>query len=80
MGYYTITTGKPYSEKTSEMIDAEIRKMTEEAAKRAEVVIRANRKVLDTLAEELLKQETLEEKELEVVLKGSKMPSEAKLY
>lgn len=80
MGYYTITTGKPYSEKTSEMIDAEIRKMTEEAAKRAEAVIRANRKVLDTLAEELLKQETLEEKELEVVLKGSKMPSEARLY
>ena len=33
-GYYTITTGKPYSEKTAELIDAEIKKLSDEAAKR----------------------------------------------
>ncbi len=79
-GYYTISTGKPYSEKTSEQIDAEILKMTEEAAKRAEEVLKANRKVLDELAEALLKYETLEEKELEPILKDAKLPVSAKLH
>ena len=79
-GYYTITTGKPYSEKTAELIDAEIKKMSDEAAKRAELVLVANRKVLDKLAEELLKHETLEEKELEPILEGTKLPETAKLY
>ncbi len=79
-GYYTITTGKPYSEKTAELIDAEIKKLSDEAAMRAEQVLKANRKVLDALAEELLKQETLEEKELELILKDAKMPEVAKLY
>ena len=79
-GYYTITTGKPYSEKTAELIDVEIKKLTDEAAMRAEVVLKANRKVLDALAEELLKHETLEEGELEPILKPAKMPEAAKLY
>ncbi len=79
-GYYTITTEKPYSEKTAELIDAEIKKLTEEAAKRAMEVLKANQKVLDKLAEELLKHETLEEKELEPILKDTKLPASAKLH
>lgn len=79
-GYYTISTGKPYSEKTAEQIDAEIRKLSDEAAKRAEEVLRANKSVLDKLAEELLKAETLEEAELEPILKNAKMPVNAKLH
>ena len=79
-GYYTITTGKPYSEKTAELIDAEVKKLTDEAAVRAEAVLKANKKVLDALAEELLKHETLEEAELEPILKSAKMPVVAKLY
>ena len=79
-GYYTITTGKPYSEKTSELIDLEIKKLSDEAAKRAEEVLKANRTVLDKLAEELLKHETLEEKELEPILKIAKLPVSAKLH
>ena len=79
-GYYTITTGKPYSEKTAEEIDAEIATLTREAAVRAEEVLKANRAVLDKLAEELLAHETLEEKELEPLMKGTKLPVKAKLY
>ena len=79
-GYYTITTGKPYSEKTAELIDAEVKKLSDEAAKRAEDVLKANKKVLDALAEELLKHETLEEKELEPILKDAKLPEVAKLH
>ena len=78
--YYTITTGKPYSEKTAELIDAEIKKLSDEAAKRAEEVLKANKSVLDKLAEELLAHETLEEAELELILKPAKLPVSAKLH
>ena len=78
--YYTITAGKPYSEKTAEQIDAEIKKLSDEAAKRAEDVLKANKAVLDKLAEELLKHETLEEAELEPILKPAKLPTIAKLH
>ena len=79
-GYYTITTEKPYSEKTAELIDAEVKKLSDEAAKRAEDVLKANKALLDKLAEELLAHETLEEAELAPILKGAKMPETAKLY
>lgn len=79
-GYYTITTGKPYSEKTAEMIDEEIKRLSDEAAMRAEGVLKANKAVLDKLAEELLAHETLEEAELEPILKAAKMPTAVKLH
>ena len=79
-GYYTISTEKPYSEKTAELIDAEIKKLSDEAAKRAEEVLKANKALLDKLAEELLTHETLEEAELAPILKGAKMPEIARLY
>ncbi|MBQ2643797.1 ATP-dependent zinc metalloprotease FtsH [Candidatus Saccharibacteria bacterium] len=79
-GYYTISTGKPYSEKTAEIIDAEIKKLSDEAAKRAEEVLKANKPVLDKLAEELLAHETLEETELGPILKDAKIPEIVKLH
>ncbi|MBO4276194.1 ATP-dependent zinc metalloprotease FtsH [Candidatus Saccharibacteria bacterium] len=79
-GYYTITTGKPYSEKTAELIDAEVKALSDEAAVRAENVLKANRKVLDKLAEELLAHETLEEAELVPILKDAKLPETVKLH
>ena len=79
-GYYTITTGKPYSEKTAELIDEEIKKLTEEATKRAELVLKANKTVLNKLAKALLENETLEEKELTDLLKGTTLPPAAKLH
>lgn len=79
-GYYTITTGKPYSEKTAELIDEEIKVLTEEAANRAEAVLKANAKILDELAEALLKNETLEEKDLAPILKSTTLPTTVKLH
>ncbi len=79
-GYYTITTSKPYSEKTAELIDQEVKQLSDEAAKRAEDVLRANKPVLDRLAAALLEHETLEEKDLEPLLKDAKLPATAKLH
>ena len=78
-GYYTIATGKPYSEKTAELIDQEMKQLTEEAANRAEIVLKANRAVLDQLAKALLEKETLEAAELKPLLKDTKLPVAAKL-
>ncbi|MDL2235707.1 ATP-dependent zinc metalloprotease FtsH [Christensenellaceae bacterium OttesenSCG-928-L17] len=55
---------KAYSEKTAELIDKEIEKLTHEATARAEAVLKANKEALDILAGELLKKETLEEDEV----------------
>ena len=79
-GYYTISTGKPYSEKTAEQIDQEIKKLTDEAAKRAEAVLKANTKVLDRVATALLEKETLEEADIAPLMKGSTLPASAKLH
>ena len=79
-GYYTISTGKPYSEKTAELIDEEVKKLTEEAAARAEAVLVANKSYLDKLAKALLEKETLEDKDIAPILKGSSLPTSAKLH
>ena len=79
-GYYTITTEKPYSEKTAELIDAEVKALSDEAAVRAEAVLKANKKILDKLAEELLAHETLEEAELKPILTDAKLPETVKLH
>ncbi len=71
---------RTYSEKTSEEIDAEIRALNREARKRAEAVIKANRKGLDALAAELLEKETLDESDVVRILKGATLPAEAKLH
>ena len=78
--YYSIQTGKPYSEKTAELIDEEIKKLSDEAALRAEIVLKANKKVLDDLATALLEHETLEEKELAPILKPTALPEGARLH
>lgn len=71
---------KIYSEKTSEIIDAEIEALNKEAGTRAEAVLKANRKYLDALAKELLEKETLEETEVAEILKGTTLPTAAKLH
>ena len=71
---------KIYSEKTSEVIDAEIEALNKEAGARAEAVLKANRKYLDALAKALLDKETLEEDEVKEILKGTTLPTAAKLH
>ncbi len=69
-----------YSEKTAEVIDQEIADLGAEADKRAEVVLKANMKSLDILANALLEKETLEEDEVVKLLEGATLPEEAKLH
>lgn len=73
-------TIKPYSEKTAELIDKEVEQLTSEAASRAEAVLKANTKQLDTLSAALLEKETLDEAEVANLLKGATLPPIAKLH
>ncbi|MDR1032447.1 MAG: ATP-dependent zinc metalloprotease FtsH [Candidatus Nomurabacteria bacterium] len=71
---------KPYSDQTAEKIDKEVESLIDEAAKRAESVLTENRKYLDALAKTLLDKETIEEEEVNKVLKGAALPKTAKLH
>lgn len=75
-----ITREKPYSEKTAEEIDREVKELIDQAADRARQVITANRSYLEKLKDALLKEETLEADEVADILKDAKMPDSARLY
>lgn len=68
-----------YSEETAKKIDAEIAALLKEGADRAEKVIKANMADLKKLAEKLLESESLDEEEINELLKGAKAPKEALL-
>lgn len=80
MVFDKITHERPYSNETAALIDKEVAKLMAEAAERARVVIRANRSGLDTLAKELLKEETIDDSVVAKLLKEAKLPASAKLY
>ena len=80
MVFDKITHERPYSDDTAREIDTEVAELIKEASNRAEAIIKANRKSLDALAEALIKDETIEEKQVAEILKDSKLPKEAALY
>src|SRR5690606_31110111 len=80
MVFDKITHERPYSDDTAKLIDEEVATLMQEAAKRAEIVLLANKKYLDDLAAALLKDETLEETAVEKILKDTKLPKEAMLH
>ena len=75
-----MTRDRPYSDGTAELIDQEVASFVNEAKERAELVLKANKKLLDDLAKALLEQETLEEAEVDEILKDAVLPKEAKLH
>ncbi len=61
--------GKEFSEKMSEDIDSEVKRMITEAYAKAEHVLQTHREAFDAIAQRLLKVETLERKEYEDLLR-----------
>lgn len=80
MVFDKITHERPYSDDTAKLIDEEVKVLMQEAAKRAETVLRNNRPSLDALAQSLLKEETLEEDAVVKILKDTNLPKEAMLH
>lgn len=80
MMFDRMTHERPYSDDTARLIDQEVEGLIKEAARRAEAVIKSNRKPLEALAKRLLKEETVDETVVVEVLKDAVLPKEAKLY
>jgi AFG3 family protein len=59
---------KPYSEKTSEMIDNEVRKLISEVYERTKQLLTDNREGLEKLAQKLIEKEILFQADLEEIL------------
>jgi AFG3 family protein len=59
---------RPYSEKTAEMIDEEVRKLIDDAFLRVKELLEAKRNEVTILAEELLKKEILFQSDLEKLI------------
>ena len=66
---------KLYSEKTAERIDREIVKLIQEAAYRAEIIIKANLGCIEKLKEALLEKETVEADEILEIFKDARLPN-----
>jgi cell division protease FtsH len=70
---YMMPSEKDYSEKTAETIDAEVKKITDEAYQKAEELIEANKDKLENIAQALLKYETLDADDVELILEGGSL-------
>ena len=65
------------SERTQELIDAEMRRIVDDAHQKVLELLRENRNKLDALAEALLEHETLDEDEAYAVAGVERRPDEA---
>lgn len=80
MMFDRMTHERPYSDDTAKEIDKEVEALIREAANRAELVIKANRKKLEDMAKALIVKETIEEKDVEQLFEGAELPVAAKLH
>jgi cell division protease FtsH len=67
-----IARHKDYSEKTSEIIDNEIKEIVESAYKRAWDILSKNKPILERLAKRLLEKEILDRKGIEEIVLGNR--------
>jgi len=70
---YVMPGEKEYSEKTAETIDSEIKKITDEAYKKAKELIESNKDKVERIAKALLKYETLDADDVELILEGGEL-------
>jgi cell division protease FtsH len=70
---YIMPGEKEYSEKTAEEIDAEVRKLIDQAYKKSRELIEANKDKLDKIAKTLLKYETLDADDVKLILEGKEL-------
>ncbi|UCF00230.1 MAG: ATP-dependent zinc metalloprotease FtsH [Planctomycetota bacterium] len=70
---YLMPGEKEYSEKTAEAIDSEVKKISDEAYKKAKELIEGNKDKLERIAKALLKYETLDADDVKVILEGGEL-------
>lgn len=68
--FYGLPVEREYSEKTAEVIDGEVKKLTAQAYKSAKELMEANKDKLEQIAKALLRYETLDADDVKVILDG----------
>jgi cell division protease FtsH len=69
-----IAQHRDYSEETARAIDVEVRRLVDVAYDQAAALLKKNRKLLETIAQELLERETLTGEEIDLLLAGKPLP------
>jgi cell division protease FtsH len=62
------------SERTAQLVDAEVKRLLDEAYEEARVILEANRELLESLAGALLERETLDREQVEMLAAGRQLP------
>jgi cell division protease FtsH len=70
---YIMPGEREYSEKTAEEIDSEVKKLVNEAYKKAKELIETNKDKLEKIAKTLLKYETLDADDVKLILEGGEL-------
>ena len=70
---YLMPNEREYSEKTAEEIDAEIKRIMDEAYKKARQTIEENKDKLERIAQALLKYETLDAEDVKIIMAGGQL-------
>ncbi len=73
-----LTTHRNFSEKTSELIDEEVKKFVNTNLNRAKKLLEQNKKKVIAIAEALLEKEVLTSKEIDDIINGKKLPKRKK--
>ncbi len=69
-----IAQHRDYSESTAILIDQEVKDLVQSAFERAKKILKQNIKTLNRLAEALLEREILDGEEINLIMKGKKLP------
>jgi cell division protease FtsH len=69
-----ISQRREISEATAQMVDAEVKRLLDEAYQRATVIIGGNRELLEVITLALLERETIDKEDLDILLRGEKLP------
>ncbi len=72
-GWADMSGGNDFSDRTSELIDAEIKRIVDIAYQDTQRIIAENRERLETIAQALLKYETLDGEEVRALIRGEKL-------
>ncbi|MBN1779998.1 ATP-dependent zinc metalloprotease FtsH [bacterium] len=73
-----IAQHRDYSEQTAILIDKEVKRIVEDAAKKAHKIIREHLPLLHALAEALLEREILDAEEIQLIMQGKTLPPKKK--
>ncbi|HWO89905.1 MAG TPA: ATP-dependent zinc metalloprotease FtsH, partial [Gemmatimonadales bacterium] len=69
-----ITQRREISERMSELVDAEVKRIIDDAYHRARTILSENRDLLDRMAGALLERETIDREEIEALARGEELP------